>query len=132
MNPKAFLFRTIAMVVLFLTSSLMGIISVSWWASMLTGLGTSLAFTFVSERILRGLLMGKIGNGPIAWYSVQLFCETLALAAMAFLISSFGVRFAIGWPGIVMATIVWATLCQEMLRKLPGMIITYFLIRGSR
>lgn len=132
MSLNAFLFRLSAMAVLFLLASVFGAITISWWAALLSGIGIALAFTVVSERILRGLLMGKIGNGPIAWYSVQLLGETAWLALLAWGASALGLAFVPAWPGYLFGFLVWAVLCQEMLRKLPGMIIMYLAIRGGK
>lgn len=132
MSLNAFLFRLGAMAVLFLLASVFGAITISWWAAILSGIGIGLAFTFVSERILRGLLMGKIGNGPIAWYSVHLLGETAWLALLAWGASVLGLAFVPAWPAYLFGFLVWAVLCQEMLRKLPGMIIMYLAIRGGK
>ena len=100
MSLNAFLFRLGAMAVLFLLASVFGAITISWWAAVLSGIGIGLAFTFVSERILRGLLMGKIGNGPIAWYSVHLLGESAWLALLAWGASALGLAFVPAWPSV--------------------------------
>ena len=129
MSLNTFLFRIAAMAVIFFAASVSGVLAISWWGAALIGMGTALAFTFVSERILRGMLMGKIGGSPVAWYSVQLAGETLTFAALLGLYAWLGLAFASGWLAISLGLIAWAVLCQEMLRRLPGMIVASLMIR---
>ena len=65
MTPKQLLQRLNLVVIIATVTSLSGGISAAWWSAGLLGLTLTLAFTFISERILRQRLFGKIGKGLI-------------------------------------------------------------------
>lgn len=130
MNRNEFFARICIVPVLFLVASLLGAITSSWWAAPLIGFGFALAFTFVSERLLRQKLMGKIGGSPLSKYTVHLIGETLTIAALASLCSIFfGMEKVPGWTYNIMATATWGYLCKEMIFNLSSLIALWLATR---
>lgn len=120
MKLNDFIARICIVPALFLGASLLGAITSSWWAATLLGFTFALAFTFISERLLRQKLMGMIGKTPLAWYSVHLLAETITIVALAWLCSVlFGMNTVPGWTFTLMALLTWGYLCKEVLYKLP-------------
>ncbi|MDX1986245.1 MAG: hypothetical protein SFV17_06130 [Candidatus Obscuribacter sp.] len=130
MNKNQFFARICIIPALFLAASLSGAITSSWWAAPLIGFGVALVFTFVSERLLRQKLMGKIGGGVLSWYTVHLIGETLTIAALVWLCSIlFGMGKVPGWTYTILALATWVYLCKEMIFKLPGLFAMWIVTR---
>jgi hypothetical protein len=116
LSPRTFGIRVVVTPCLAVAASLFSAITSSWWAAALMGFFGALLFTLVSERLLRGLLMGKIGKSPLSWYFVQLVGETVTIAVIALLFSlAFGAAIAASTAFWVFSGITWVFLCHEML-----------------
>jgi hypothetical protein len=130
MTINQFLTRICIVPLLFLAASLLGAITSPWWAALLIGFGFALAFTFISERLLRQQLMGKIGGSPVSWYTVQLLGETITIAALTWLCSVlFGMDRVPGLTYTLLSVATWGYLCKEMLFKLPGLVLLWLATR---
>jgi hypothetical protein len=130
MKLNDFVTRFCVVPVLFLVASLLGAITSSWWAAPLIGFAFALAFTAISEHVLRQKLMGVIGKSALAWYSVHLIAETITIVALAWFSSVlFGMHTVPGWTFTVMAFLTWGYLCKEMIFNLPSMFAIWLATR---
>lgn len=81
------------------------------------------------ERLLRQKLMGKIGGSPLSWYTVHLLGETLTVAALTWLSALLGMQLVPGLACTIIAFAIWAYLCQEMLFRLPAIVLLWLASR---
>ncbi len=130
MNPQTFLKRVVAVTVVAVLASVFGAITSSWWAAALMGFVGTLAFTAVSERVLRGKLFGKLGGGVGSAYFVQLVGETITLAAIGLIFHfAFGAAVASTLAFWVAAGITWFVLSYEMITRIPGIFALWLATR---
>ncbi|HEY9788028.1 MAG TPA: hypothetical protein V6D17_21750 [Candidatus Obscuribacterales bacterium] len=133
MKPRAFFIRLAGLPILATVASLVGAVTSSWWAAALMGFLGAIVFTFVSERIVRGLLFGKIGAGPLAWYFVHLLEETAAIALIAVIFSFlFGASIGGTLAFSIMAFVIWVFLCKEMLGNIGALLPMWLATRRLR
>lgn len=130
---KTFVARIVAVPVVAVVASVAGAITSSWWAAALMGFVGTLLFTFMSERVLREKLFGKLGSSPMAWYTVHLLGETAVVALIAALFHFVaGASVANGTYFIVAALIIWVAFCYEMIGKIFGLLPFWLQTRGRR
>lgn len=123
LSPRTFGIRVTCTTLLSLSASLFGAISTSWLAACLLGILGTFVFTFVSERILREHVMGKIGKGLLSWYCVHLLGETITVACIFWLFGwVFGTSIASAFSFWIIMILVWLVLCREMLGLIFGML----------
>lgn len=123
LHIQTFVKRIVAVPVVAVVASVVGAITSSWWAAALMGFVGALLFTAFSERVLRGMLFGKLGGRVLSAYFVQLAGETLALAAIGLLFHFiFGASIANSLYFWVAAGVTWLVLSYEMITRIPGMV----------
>lgn len=118
MNLRDFKIRLVGTPVLFLVASLLGVITSSWWASALLGLGFAFAYTFLSERIGRQVssgLAGAVRGAALAFHFFQVLFDTAAMALVFFLFSFLGLASVPGLGFTIMAAVTWFFLARESL-----------------
>jgi hypothetical protein len=119
MSFRDFKFHLVSLPVLFLVASLLGVITPSWWAAALFGLGFSLVYSFLSGRVSRKVseaAMAKARREPaMAFHFTRLVCDTAALALSFWLFSFLGLASVPGLGFTVMAVITWLLLTRESL-----------------
>jgi len=130
MSPKEFFTNVILTTLIALGASIFGGITAAWWSAALLGFGLALAFTMVSERLLRGKLFGKFGKEPIGWHFYHLLFQTLAMAA---LIWAFGAVFGVHVTGKITAAICAALIylvnCRDQIKTYFPLLAMYLATR---
>lgn len=117
MSFRTFKFHLISLPVLFLVASLLGLITPSWWAAALFGLGFSLVFSFLSGRVSHKLgeaAMEKWRREPVmVFHFTRLVCDTAAMALSFWLFSFLGLAAEPGLGFKIMAAVTWFLLNFE-------------------
>lgn len=130
LSKNAFATRVVAVPVVAVVASAFGAITSSWWAAALMGFLGVLIFTAVSERVLRGMLFGKLGGGVGSAYFVQLVGETITLALIGLLFSAvFGAAIANSLSFWVAAGVTWFICSYEMITRIPGIFALWLATR---
>ncbi len=132
LSARAFAIRLVEVPIAPLAATMVGAINSSVWCDLVMGFFGTLLFTFVSERILRGVLMGKIGSDALVWYTVQLIGETITIAAIGWVC---GLAFNIAVTNTTLFWIVaaglWLYLCWEMLGNIFRLLPLWLATRGG-
>ncbi|CAN5147197.1 hypothetical protein BH11CYA1_BH11CYA1_28280 [soil metagenome] len=117
-TKNEFFLRLVAMIFIGAASSLVGVISSSWWAGGLFGLLFGLVYTMFSQRILANMVFGKVGSDMLAWYGVHSVLGAIGYVAMLYLFSFvFSIHATGGWLFYTIAGGAYALLCERSLRK---------------